>query len=313
MTAMVLVPGDAHPELARGIAAFMGATLASTLISAFADGETRVRIETDVRDADVYIVQPTSAPTNERLMTLALLAEAARAAGAGRITALVPYFGYARQDARNDTGEPRSAQLAARVLRCAGVARVVTLELHSPALESAFEMPLINLRADDLMLPAIRSCGLSQLTVVSPDAGGLKRAQRYAAALAAPLAVVAKTRPRADVTVARQVLGEVRGRACLIVDDMASTGGTITGAAQALLDAGAAQIHALFVHAVMAPGALERICAASVRTIVTTDSVRMAPDPRVHVVPIAPLLAQTLARLAGRDTLRTEVTDVQES
>jgi len=313
MTAMALVPGDAHPQLARGIAAFMGATLAPTLISAFADGETRVRIETDVQDADVYIVQPTSAPTNERLMTLVLLAEAARAAGAGRINAVVPYFGYARQDARNVTGEPRSAQLAARILRCAGVARVVTLELHSPALESAFEMPLINLRADDLMLPAIRSCGLSQLTIVSPDAGGLKRAQRYAAALAAPLAVVAKTRPRADVAAARQVLGEVRDRACLIVDDMASTGGTIAGAAQALLEAGAAQVHALFVHAVMAPGALERICAASVRTIVTTDSVRMAPDPRVHVVPIAPLLAQTLARLAGRDTIRTEVTDVQES
>ena len=313
MTAMVLVPGDAHPELAHGIAALLGATLIPTLISAFADGETRVRIETDVQDADVYIVQPTSAPTNERLMTLALLAEAACAAGAGRVTAVVPYFGYARQDVRNNTGEPRSAQLAARVLRCAGVERVVTIDLHSPALESAFEMPLIHLRADDLMLPAIRSCDFSHLTVVSPDAGGLKRAQRYAAALAAPLAVVAKTRPRADVAVARQVLGDVRGRACLIVDDMASTGGTIAGAAQGLLDAGAAQVHALFIHAVMAPGALERICAASVRTIVTTDSVRMASDPRVRVVPIAPLVAQTLARLANRDTLRTEVTDVQES
>jgi ribose-phosphate pyrophosphokinase len=313
MTAMALVPGDAHPELAHGIAALLDATLARTLISAFADGETRVRIETDVQDADVYIVQPTSAPTNERLMTLALLAEAARAAGAARITAVVPYFGYARQDARNNAGEPRSAQLAARVLRCAGVERVVTLDLHSPALESAFEMPLIHLRADDLMLPAIRSCGFSQLTVVSPDAGGLKRAQRYAAALAAPLAVVAKTRPRADVAVALQVLGEVRGRACLIVDDMASTGGTIVGAAQALLGAGAAAVHALFIHAVMAPGALERICAASVRTIMTTDSVRIAPDPRVHTVPIAPLLAQTLGRLAGRGKLRTEVPDVQES
>jgi ribose-phosphate pyrophosphokinase len=313
MTTMALVPGDAHPELAQGIAALMGATLAPTLISAFADGETRVRIETDVQDADLYIVQPTSAPTNERLMTLALLAEAARAAGAGRITAVVPYFGYARQDVRNDTGEPRSAQLAARILRCAGVERVVTLDLHSPALESAFEMPLVHLRADGLMVPTIGACGLLDLTVVSPDAGGLKRAQRYAAALAAPLAVVTKTRPRADVAVALQVLGEVRGRACLIVDDMASTGGTIAGAAQALLGAGAAAVHALFIHAVMAPGALERICAASVRTIMTTDSVRIAPDPRVHIVPIAPLLAQTLGRLAGRGNPRREATDVQES
>ncbi len=297
---IALAPGDAHPELARAIAALAGATLVPTLISAFADGESRVRIEADVQDADLYIVQPTSTPTNERLMTLALLAEAARAAGAARVTAVVPYFGYARQDVRNSPGEPRSAQLAARILRCAGVERIVALELHTPALESAFEMPLVHLRADELMLPAIRSLGLSALTVVSPDAGGLKRAQRYAAALAAPLAAVAKTRPRADAAAALQVLGDVRGRACLIVDDMSSTGGTVAGAAQALLEAGAAQVHALFIHAVMAPGALERICAASVRTIITTDSVPAAPDRRVRVVPIAALIAQTLARLAGK-------------
>ncbi len=301
MTAIALVAGDAHPELARAVAALAGATLVPTLISAFADGESRVRIEADVQDADLYIVQPTSSPTNERLMTLALLAEAARAAGAGRVTALVPYFGYARQDARNSPGEPRSAQLAARILHCAGVERIVALELHSPALESAFGMPLVHLRADDLMLPAIRSLDLSGLTVVSPDAGGLKRAQRYAAALAAPLAAVAKIRPSTDVAAALQVLGDVRGRACLIVDDMASTGGTIARAAQALLETGAAQVHALFVHAVMAPGALERICASSVRTITTTDSVPAAPDRRVRVVTVAPLIAKTLARLAGRE------------
>ena len=298
---IALAPGDAHPELARAIAALAGATLLPTLVSAFADGESRVRIDADVQDADLYIVQPTSTPTNERLMTLALLAEAARAAGAGRVTAVVPYFGYARQDVRNSVGEPRSAQLAARILRCAGVDRIVALELHTPALESAFEMPLVHLRADELMLPAIRSLGLSGLTVVSPDAGGLKRAQRYAAALGAPLAAVAKTRPDADAAVALQVLGDVRGRDCLVVDDMASTGGTIARAAQALLETGAAQVHALFIHAVMAPRALERICAASVRTVTTTDSVPAAPDRRVRVVTIAPLVAQTLARLAGRE------------
>jgi len=313
MSAMALMAGDAHPELARAIARSMGTSLVPVSVSAFADGETRLRIEADVRDADLYILQPTSTPTNERLMTLALLADAARAAGAARITAVVPYFGYARQDVRKSPGEPRSAQLAGRILHCAGVERMVALELHSPALESAFEMPLVQLRADELMLPAIQSCGFFKLTIVSPDAGGLKRAQRYASALAAPLAVVAKTRPRADVATACQVLGEVRARACLIVDDMASTGGTIAAAAQALLEAGAASVHALFIHAVMAPGALERICAASVRTIMTTDSVRVAPDPRIRIVPIAPLLAQTLDGLARRNTLRREVSDVQES
>ncbi|MBE0620329.1 MAG: ribose-phosphate pyrophosphokinase [Burkholderiales bacterium] len=313
MTAMALVPGDAHPQLAQAVAALLREPLVPTLISAFADGETRIRIEAEVRDADVYILQPTSTPTNERLMTLALLAEAARAAGAARITAVVPYFGYARQDVRGNEGEPRSAQLAARVLRCAGIERLVTLELHTPALESAFEMPLVHLQADGLMLPAIRNRNLPHLTIVSPDAGGLRRAQRYATALAAPLAVVVKTRPGADVAVALQVLGEVRGRVCLIVDDMASTGGTIAGAAQALLEAGAAEVHALFIHAVMAPSALERICAASVRTVTTTDSVATAPDARVQLVSIAPLIAQTLARLARRPAIRSEATHVQES
>lgn len=313
MSPIALVAGDAHPGLAHAIAHALGTALTPLSVSAFADGETRVLIEADIRDADLYIVQPTSAPANERLMTLALIADAARAAGAARVTAVVPYFGYARQDVRKRPGEPRSAQLAARILHCAGVERMVALELHSPALESAFKMPLIHLDADELMLRAIRRWNIADLAIVAPDAGGLKRAQRYATALAAPLAVIAKTRHGPDVAVALQTLGEVRGRPCLIVDDMASTGGTIAGAARALLDAGAKEIHALFIHAVMAPGALDRICAASVRRIATTDSLRSDPDPRVGVVPIAPLLAQTLNRLAGRSTLRTEVTDVQES
>jgi len=310
MSAIALVAGDAHPQLAREIGRSMGTPLVPVSVSAFADGETRVRIEAEVRDADLYIVQPTSAPTNERLMTLALIADAARAAGAARVTAVVPYFGYARQDVRKSPGEPRSAQLAARILHCAGVERMVVLELHSPALESAFEMPLVHLHADELMLRAIRSWNIADLAIVAPDAGGLKRAQRYAAALAAPLAVIAKTRPGADVALALQTLGEVRGRPCLVVDDMASTGGTIAGAARALLAAGAKEIHALFIHAVMAPGALERICAASVRRIATTDSVRGDPDPRIEVVPVAPLLAQALMQIGAGATFGRGAADV---
>ena len=296
---IALVAGDAHPDLAHAVARLCGATRIPASIAAFADGETRIRIEADVAGADLYIVQPTSAPTNERLMTLALLADAARAAGAARITAVVPYFGYARQDVRKSGGEPRSARLAGRLLADAGVERLVALELHSPALESAFDMPLVHLEADELMLSVISGWALPDLAIVSPDAGGLKRAQRYAVALAAPLAVVAKSRPGPDVAVAVGVLGDVRGRACLIVDDMASTGGTIAGAARALLDAGAREVNALFVHAVMAPGALDRICAASVGRIVTTDSVPAKPDPQIQVVSVAPLLARTLVHLAG--------------
>jgi ribose-phosphate pyrophosphokinase len=298
-TGVALLSGDAHPQLAKDIAQLIGATVSPATVSAFADGETRVRIEADVQDADLYIVQPTSAPTNERLMTLALLADAARAAGASRVTAVVPYFGYARQDVRKSAGEPRSAQIAARLLFSAGIDRLVTIELHSAGLESAFQMPIVQLEADQAMLPVIRSWAIADLAVVSPDAGGLKRAQRYASALNAPVAVIAKTRPRPDVAVALQVLGAVRGRNCLIVDDLASTGGTIVAAGQALVDAGAKDIHALFIHAVMAPDALERICAGPIQRIVTTDSVRTAPHPRLHTVSLAPLLAQALTRLSG--------------
>jgi ribose-phosphate pyrophosphokinase len=216
------------------------------------------------------------------------------------VTAVVPYFGYARQDMRKTNGEPRSAQLAARILLAAGIDRMVVVELHSPALESAFEIPLTHLQADEPMLDAIRELGVPDLAIVSPDAGGLKRAQRYALALEAPLAVVVKDRPRVDIAVPLQVLGDVRDRTCLIVDDMASTGRTVAGAADVLLRAGAKAVHALFIHAVMAPGALERMCAASVQRIVTTDSVRSTPDPRLRVVSIAPLLARTLRRLAGK-------------
>ena len=306
MKSIALIAGDAHPELAREIAQRAGAEMIPAAITAFADGETQVRIEGDLRAADLYIVQPTSAPTNERLMTLALLADAARAADAARITAVIPYFGYARQDVRNRPGEARSAQVAARILAVAGVDRVVALELHSPALESAFEMPLTHLRADELMLPVIRGWRLADLVVVSPDAGGVKRAQRYAAALGTPLALIVKTRPRDDVVVALQALGEVRGRACVIVDDMASTGRTIAAAAQALFKTGAREVHALFVHAVMAPDALERIAAAGVRRIAATDSVPPTRDPRVEIVPTASLLAIALTELAGEARSRRD-------
>jgi ribose-phosphate pyrophosphokinase len=292
MSLIALVAGDAHPALAREIARQARLELLPASIAAFADGETRVRIEADVQGRTLWIVQPTSTPTNERLMTLALLADAARAAGAARIGALIPYFGYARQDVRKLAGEPRSAQLAARLLAAAGVEEVTALELHSAALESAFPMPVTHLRADKLALGMLQR----HHVVVSPDAGGLKRAQRYATALGAPLAVVAKARTGADLAVPLQVLGEVRARACFIVDDMASTGRTIAGAAQALAAAGAAEVHAFFVHAVMAPGALERIRGAGVRRIVTTDSVGPVAAAGVEVLSTAALFANLLEK-----------------
>jgi ribose-phosphate pyrophosphokinase len=298
VSSAVLIAGDAHPQLARRIAQESAASVVPAAVARFADGETRVRIEGDVRDADVYIVQPTSPPVNEHLMSLALLADAARAAGAARVTAVLPYFGYARQDTRKAPGEPRSAQLACRILESAGVARLVALELHSPALDSAFRIPLFHLDADGVAVPALRAWRLEALTVVAPDAGGLKRAQRYAAALGAPLAAVAKTRTAPDASAVLGVLGEVRGRDCLIVDDLVSTGGTLAGAAKALRGAGAASVQAFFVHAVMAPGTLERLAAAGLQRLATTDSVPLPAASTLEIISIAPVLAREISRLA---------------
>jgi len=298
-SAPVLLAGDAHPGLARALAEFCAIPLAPATVAAFADGETQVRVEVELADCDVYIVQPLSAPANERVMALALLADAARSAGAARITALIPYFAYARQDVRNTPGEPRSARLVAEILRTAGVDRAVTLELHAPALESAFPIPVVHLAAEPLVLPVLRDWHLADLTIVAPDAGGLKRAQRYATALDAGLAVVTKARPQADAAVAHQLLGAVRGRRCLIVDDMTSTGKTVAVASQLLWAGGAREVHVFFVHAVLSAGALERMQAAGVQRMLTTDSLPVPADPRLQVVSVIPLLAGSIARLAG--------------
>jgi ribose-phosphate pyrophosphokinase len=269
-------------------------------IGAFADGETRARINADVQDASVFIVQPTSPPVNDQLMQLSLLIDAAKAAGASRVTALVPYLAYARQEQRARRGDPRSAQVVARLLGAVGLDHLVTLDLHAPALESAFPMPVTLLHAEEAFLPLIKSWNLKDLIVVTPDAGGLKRAQRFGQALDAPLAVVAKMRPRPDAVVPLQVLGEVKGRSCLIVDDLASTGRTLAGAAAVLRQAGARQVFAAFTHAVMAPGAADRLFAAQFDRLLTTDSIPTAEDPRLAVAPIAPLLARAVRLLCGQ-------------
>lgn len=296
-----LLAGNAHPALAEALARELKLPLESVEIGAFADGETRVHVGADVRGASVFIVQPTSSPVNEHLMVLALLVDASRAAGAARVTALVPYFGYARQELRGRPGDPRSAQVAARLLGSVGLDHLVTLDLHAPALESAFPFPATLLHADEVFLPRIKSWGIKDLVIVAPDAGGMKRAQRFALALEARLAVIAKDRPRADTAVPVQVLGDVRGRACLIVDDMASTGRTLNGAASALRQAGAGEVHAIFTHPVMSAGASERIAEAQFRRILTTDSIPLPfPNDRLEVVPIAPLLARSVLYLSER-------------
>lgn len=294
-----VLAGNAHP----GLAAQLARTLAVPLISAdagcFADGETRVQVREDVRGAAVFIVQPTCPPVNDHLMVLALLADAVRAAGATGMVGIVPYFGYARQEQRSRDGDARSAQVVSRLLSGVGIEHLITLDLHAPALESALPMPATLLHAEELFLPRIKAWGINDLVVVAPDAGGLKRAQRYAQALQTPLAVIAKDRPRPDAAAAVQVLGEVANRGCLLVDDMASTGRTLTSAAAALRQRGAREVYALFTHAVMAPGAAEQLRGAQFGAVLTTDSIPASREAWWEIVPIAPLLARTVRYLCG--------------
>lgn len=294
-----VIAGNAHPALAENLARALKVPLVTADMGAFADGETRVCVAQDVRDATVFIVQPTCPPVNDHLMVLALLADAVRAAGAARVIGIVPYFGYSRQEQRSRPGDARSAQVVGRLLGGVGLDHLVTLDLHAPALESALPMPATLLHAEEVFLPRIKSWAIRDLVVATPDAGGLKRAQRYALALDAPLAVIAKERPRPDIAATLQVLGKVEGRVCLVVDDMASTGRTLAGAADALRQAGAKEVHAIFTHAVMAPGAVERLFAAQFGKVLTSDSIAVSAGPWLEIVPIAPLLARTMRYLCG--------------
>ena len=294
-----MLAGCSHPILADMLARELSMPVVKSDIAAFADGETRLHLADDVRGASVVIVQSTCTPVNDNLIVLALLADAAIAAGAVHITAIVPYFGYARQDQRSRCGDPRSAQVAGRLLATVGVSHLVTLDLHSPALESAFPMPATLLHAADAFVPHIKGWGVADFVVVSPDAGGMKRAQQFAIALGAPVAVIAKQRPQSDLALPLQVLGDVRDRACLLVDDMASTGHTLAGAADALRQAGARDIYGVFTHAVMAAGADDRLRAANFKRLMTSDSIPVRARSWLEVIPIAPLLAQTIRILQG--------------
>jgi ribose-phosphate pyrophosphokinase len=296
---LLLLSGGAHPALAENLSRELEVPLATAEVGAFADGESHVRVAQDVRDAAVFIVQPTCPPVNDHLMVLALLTDAIRAAGAARVTGIVPYFGYARQEQRGRPGDPRSAQVVGRLLGGVGLDHLVTVDLHAPALENALPMPVTVLQAEEVFLPRVKGWGIHDLVVVSPDAGGLKRAQRYALPLGASVAVIAKDRPGPDLAVPLHVLGEVKDRVCLVVDDMASTGRTLAGAADALRRAGAREVHALFTHAVMASGAEDRLSAARFGKVLTTDTIPVPAVPWLEVVSIAPLVARTVRYLCG--------------
>ncbi len=270
---MKILTGSAHPELAREIADYIGVPLGDATVTMFPDGETFVRINENIRGRDVFIIQPTCPPTNHNLMELLIMVDAARRASAARITAVIPFFGYARQDRKDQPRVPITAKLVANLLVAAGVNRVLTMDLHAQQLQGFFDIPMDHLYAAPVLIKYLRTKDLADLVVVSPDVGGVKMGSAYAQALKAGLAIVVKRRVSASETEAQYVIGEVEGKNVLLVDDMTETAGTLVGAARILRAAGAKEIYAMVSHAVLTDLAAERLRGSEIKELVTTNSV----------------------------------------
>lgn len=296
---MKLISGTAHRALAEHIARNLQHPLSDVEVTAFPDGESFVKINENIRGEDVFIIQPTCPPSNHNVMELLIMVDAARRASAGRIIAVMPFFGYARQDRKDQPRVPITAKLVANLLTSAGVGRVLTMDLHAPQIQGFFDIPVDHLYAKPVLLADLRARhpDTSNLTVVSPDVGGVKMARAYADALGAELAIVAKHRVSATRVEAMNVIGEVEGRDVLLVDDMTETAGTLTAAADILHKHGAKNIFAAVSHAVLGEMAHERLRNSAIHEVITTDSVPMAEGPKVHPVTCAPLLAEAIQRI----------------
>lgn len=294
---MKIISGSAHPELANKIVSHLGTQLTDVTVTSFPDGESFVKINENIRGQDVFIIQPTCPPTNHNFMELCIMVDAARRASAGRITAVIPFFGYARQDRKDQSRVPISAKLVANLLVAAGVHRVITMDLHAAQIQGFFDIPVDHMYAAPVMIRHLRSkgiCGDSGFTVVSPDVGGVKIARAYSQSLGAELAIVAKHRVTATHVEAMNVIGNVEGKDVMLVDDMTETAGTLCAAADILIKHGARNIYAGVSHGVLGEMARERIKNSCIKTLFATDSTPMAYGDKVDVVPIAGLMADAI-------------------
>nr|AOE11196.1 ribose-phosphate pyrophosphokinase [uncultured bacterium] len=303
---MKLFSGTAHPMLAGEIASSLGVELADVNVTAFPDGETFVKINENIRGEDVYIIQPTCPPTNHNLMELMIIVDAAKRASAGRINAVIPFFGYARQDRKDQPRVPITAKLVADLLSAAGVDRVVTMDLHAAQIQGFFNIPVDHLYGKPIIIRELRERfgdGCSDLTVVSPDVGGVKMARAYSDALGAQLAIVAKHRISATEVEAMQVIGNVEGRDVVLVDDMTETAGTLCAAAEILKKGGANRIFAAVSHAVIGELGHKRIEESAIEEVITTDSTPVEARGKVRPVSIAPILGQAIQRIHNGESV----------
>lgn len=308
MNHLKIFSGSANPELAEKICKYLATPLGHSTLKRFSDGELFVEIEENVRGADVFIVQPTCPPVNENLMELLIMIDAARRASARRITAVIPYYGYARQDRKTAPRTPISAKLVANLIVTAGARRVLTMDLHAGQIQGFFDIPVDHLYAMPVFLQYIKeNFRGEEIVIVSPDAGGVERAREYAKRLNALMAIVDKRRPRPNESEVMNIIGEVKDKIAIIVDDIVDTAGTICKAAQALMDRGAKEVYAIATHPVLSGNAVERIANSPIKKMIVSDTIPLKEEAKaigkIEVLSVANLLGEAIRRIHTDDSI----------
>ncbi len=304
----MIFSGNANPALAKEIANHLGADIGKAKVGRFSDGEVDVELYQNVRARDVFVVQPTCSPTNENLMELLVMVDAFKRASARRITAVIPYFGYARQDRRpRSTRVPISAKVVANLLETVGVERLLTMDLHADQIQGFFDIPVDNIYASPVLLSDLKSKSYPDLVVVSPDVGGVVRARALAKQLGCDLAIIDKRRPKANVSEVMHVIGEIDGRNCVIMDDMIDTAGTLVKAADVLKERGARKVYAYCTHPVFSGPAIERIAGSQLDEVVITNTIPLseaaAKCKKIRQLSVAFLFAETIRRISDGESV----------
>ena len=306
MNGLAVLTGNANPQLAKEIAAQLGTSLTDVFVGRFSEGEIRVQIKENIRGRDVFIIQPTCPPTNENLMELLIMMDAFKRASAGRITAVIPYYGYARQDRKDQPRVPISAKLVANLLTVAGADRILTMDLHAGQIQGFFDIPLDHLFAVNVFVEHIEKLKLKNFVIVSPDVGGIKTARAYAKRLGAGLAIVDKRRVSPEKAEAMNILGEVEGRDAILVDDLVATGGSLLEAAAFLKKAGVKKIYAAIVHGVLSGDAIKNIEKSVIEELIITNTIPLPEEKKnskIKVLSVASLFAEAIKRIHREESI----------
>mgnify|MGYP000375882186 FL=1 len=291
---------NAHPELANEIAELMGIKVGKSTVNKFSDGEIQVSIWESVRDCDVYIVQPTCAPVNDHLMELLIMIDALKRASAGRINVVVPYYGYARQDRKAKARDPITAKLVANLIQAAGADRLVSMDLHANQIQGYFDIPVDHLLGLPILTKYFKEKNLDDIVVVSPDHGSVTRARNMAQRLDAPIAIVDKRRPEPNKSEIMNIIGDINGKNCILLDDMIDTAGTICNAANALMELGAKSVYACATHGVLSGPAMERLEKSPIKELVLLNTVPIANEKKIHkmtFISVGPIFSEVITRI----------------